>query len=344
MSAPIAILGAGSFGTALSILLGESHDVTLWARRPELAADIERDRRNPAYLAEFALPPGVRATSDLTSALRDRELVLCAVPSHGVRAAMTEAAPHLPAGSIVVCATKGLEEASGLTMNRVLEQILSDAWHPRLVALSGPSFAREIALGRPTTVTLGCREETYAIAAQTTLSSARFRCHTSDDPLGVQLAGATKNVVAIAAGVSDGLELGANSRAALLTRGLAEITHLGVRLGANPLTFLGLAGVGDLVLTCTSDLSRNRQVGLALGRGRNIAEILASMREVAEGVRTTRAVTTLASRVGADVPVAAAVESVLAGAASPIRALETLMTRQLESESEWATLVAATRR
>lgn len=339
MPAPIAILGAGSFGTALALLCAERHEVALWARRPELAQAMRGAHRNPLYLCDFPLPDAVHATADLAEALDGRELVLCAVPSRGLRAAMTLARPHLAAGALLVCATKGLEEPSGLTMNQVLEEILPEPWHGRLVALSGPSFAREIALRHPTSVTLACRDETYAIAVQTTLSGPWFRCDTSDDPLGVQLAGALKNVVAIAAGVSDGLELGPDSRAALMTRGLAEIARLGVRLGASPFTFLGLAGVGDLLLTCTSDLSRNRQVGLALGRGAKLDEILAPMREVAEGVPTTHAVCALAARLGVEAPVAEAVRSVLAGEARPAQALAGLMTRQLESESEWMRLL-----
>jgi glycerol-3-phosphate dehydrogenase (NAD(P)+) len=341
MPAPIAILGAGSFGTALAILSGRAHDVVLWARAPEVAEAIHRDRRNPRYLSGFRLPDGVRATSDLKKALRDREFVVCAVPSHVVRRVMTEAAPDLAAGSIVVCVTKGLEEKSGLTMNQVMVEVLAEEWRPRLVALSGPSFAREIARGRPTSVTLACEMETYAIAVQTTLSGPSFRCYTSEDPVGVQLAGALKNVVAIAAGISDGLDLGPNSRAALMTRGLAEIARLGVRLGARPLTFLGLAGVGDLILTCTSDLSRNRRVGLQLGRGSKLTEILSSLHEVAEGVKTTHAACHLAKRCDVEVPVSEAIRSVLDGEATPARALRGLMTRPLKSESEWMAVAAS---
>jgi glycerol-3-phosphate dehydrogenase (NAD(P)+) len=341
MPTPITILGAGSFGTALAILSGRVHDVVLWARTPEMAEAIQRDRCNPRYLSGFRLPEGVRATSDLAAALRGREIVVCAVPSHAVRHVLTEAASDLAAGSIVVCATKGLEEESGLTMNQVIAEALSEAWRARIVALSGPSFAREIAHGRPTSVTLACEEETYAIAVQTTLSGPSFRCYTSADPLGVQLAGALKNVVAIAAGISDGLALGPNSCAALMTRGLAEIARLGVELGARPLTFLGLAGVGDLILTCTSDLSRNRRVGLELGRGAKLSDALSSLHEVAEGVQTTRAACRIARRCGVDVPVSEAIRSVLDGEATPARALRDLMTRPLESESEWMTATAS---
>lgn len=341
MPAPIAILGAGSFGTALAILSGRAHDVMLWARAPGVAEAIHRDRRNPRYLSDFQVPDRVCATSDLTLALRGREFVVCAVPSHAVRHVMTEAAPAVAAGSIVVCATKGLEEESGLTMNQVIADVLSPEWRPRLVALSGPSFAREIAQGRPTSVTLACEDETYAIAVQTTLSGPSFRCYTSHDPVGVQLAGALKNVVAIAAGISDGLELGPNSRAALMTRGLAEIARLGVQRGARPLTFLGLAGVGDLILTCTSDLSRNRRVGLELGRGSKLGDILSSLHEVAEGVKTTHAACRLAAHCGVEVPVCEAIRSVLDGEATPALALRGLMTRPLESESEWMAVVAS---
>jgi glycerol-3-phosphate dehydrogenase (NAD(P)+) len=338
MPAPIAILGAGSFGTALASLWGEVHDVALWARGPAVAEAIEETRHNPRYLSSFRLPDGVRATSDLKQALRDREFVVCCVPSHAARRVMTDASPHLGAGSVVVCATKGLEEETGLTMNQVIAEVLAAEWAPRLVALSGPSFAREIASGRPTSLTLACHEETYAIAVQTTLSGPSFRCYTSDDPLGVQIAGALKNVVAVAAGLSDGLELGPNSRAALMTRGLAEMARLGVRLGASPLTFLGLAGVGDLILTCTSDLSRNRRLGLELGRGRHLDEILASLHEVAEGVKTTHAACHLAAGCGVEVPVAEAIRSLLSGEATPAEALGGLMTRPLKSESEWMAL------
>lgn len=341
MPAPIAILGAGSFGTALAILSGRTHDVLLWARTPEVAEAIHRDRRNPRHLSAFRLPHGAHATSDLEEALRGREFVVCAVPSHAVRRVMTEAAPHLAAGSIVLCASKGLEEESGLTLNQVITEVLGEEWRPRVVALSGPSFAQEIASERPTSVTLACEEETYAIAVQATLSGASFRCYTSDDPVGVQLAGALKNVVAIAAGISDGLELGLNSRAALMTRGLAEVARLGVQLGARPLTFLGLAGVGDLILTCTSDLSRNRRVGLELARGSKLNEILSSMHEVAEGVKTTHAACRLAARCGVEVPVCDAIRSVLDGEATPARALRDLMTRPLESESEGMAVVAS---
>lgn len=335
MPAPIAVLGAGSFGTALAILAGGAHDVVLWARSPELARAVAATRHNPRYLSEFALPEGVRATSDLAEALADREFVVCAVPSHGVRGVLTQAAPAIPQGAILVCATKGLEEESGLTMNQVIAGALGEAWAPRVVALSGPSFAREIAAGRPTSVTLASTEESYAMAVQATLRTPRFRCDTSSDPLGVQIAGALKNVVAIAAGLSDGLSLGPNSRAALVTRGLHEIARIGVRLGARPLTFLGLAGVGDLLLTCTTELSRNHGVGLELARGRKAMDVLASMREVAEGVRTTYAACRLAARLGTPAPVAEAVRQVIDGEETPERALGALMTRPPESESDW---------
>jgi len=332
MSQPVAVLGAGSFGTCLAMLCARENDVTIWARDPEVAAAIERDRHNPRYLPDVALPSSVRATSDLGEALRDRELVICAVPSHGLRDVMTAAAPHLADGAILVSTVKGIEDETGLTMHGVLEDVLPAAHHPRIVCLSGPSFAREIAARKATVVTVACREETYAIAVQATLSCPWFRCYTHTDVVGVELGGALKNVVAIATGIADGIEGGHNARAALMTRGLAEITRLGMKLGAEATTFLGLSGMGDLILTCTGDLSRNRRVGLELGRGHKLEDILGNMGEVAEGVRTTRAASKLAHRLGVEMPITETVRAVLDAELSPAEAGQALMTRQLGSE------------
>lgn len=334
MPVPVAVLGAGSFGTCLAMLAAREHDVVLWARDPEVAKAIGRDRRNPRYLGGIELPGNLRATSDLEEALRDRELVICAVPSHGVRDVMRRAAPFMDPEAILVSTVKGIEVETGMTMDQVLRDVLDPSFHPRLVFLSGPSFAREVAEHKPTAVTLACREESYAIAVQTELSCPWFRCYTHDDVIGVECGGAVKNVIAIAVGMCDGLGKGTNARAALMTRGLREMTRLGVALGANPLTFLGLSGVGDLILTCTGDLSRNRTVGLELGRGRSLEEITGSMRQVAEGVRTTYAVCELARRRGVDMPIAFGVRAVLEGEVTPDEAGTLLMTRQLKSESE----------
>lgn len=329
--ATVAVLGAGSFGTCLAILCAGAHDVRLWARDPAMARAIEGDRRNPRYLTDAAIPPRVRATSDLADALGGAELAICAVPSHGVRAAMALARPHLREDALVVSTVKGIEIDTGLTMHQVLAEALGPE-HPRIVCLSGPSFAKEVAAGKPTVVTVASADEADAEAVQRALSCAALRCYRNTDVTGVEIGGALKNVVAIAVGISDGLGLGHNARAALMTRGLAEITRLGVKLGASPITFLGLAGMGDLVLTCTGDLSRNRSVGLELGRGRKLPDILAGMKEVAEGVRTTRAACALAERTGVSMPIAAMVQEVLDGTLEPADAVGKLMTRALQPE------------
>jgi len=328
------VLGAGSFGTCLALHCAREHDVRIWARDPALAAAMDRERRNPAYLSHVALPERVRATADLAEALEDRELVICAIPSHGVREVMTRAAAHLPDGAIVVSTVKGIELGTWMRIDQVLEDVLGAEHHPRLVFLSGPSFAREIADGMPTAVTLACREETYAISVQESLSSPWFRCYSSTDVVGVEIGGALKNVVAIAVGICDGLGLGQNARAGLMTRGLHEITRLGVAMGANPLTFLGLAGMGDLVLTCTGDLSRNRSVGLALGRGERIEAIVRSMNGVAEGIRTTIAACALSELHGIEMPIARGVKRILDGDLDPKDAVLHLLSRQLRAESE----------
>jgi glycerol-3-phosphate dehydrogenase (NAD(P)+) len=316
------------------MLCAQEHDVVVWAREPAVAEAINREHRNPRYLSEVRLPESIRATSDLAEALPGRELVVLAVPSHGVRGVVRSAAPHLHEGALLVSTVKGIEIETGMTMDRVLEDVLEESVHPRLVFLSGPSFAREVAAGQPTAVTLASRRESYAIAVQSTISRPWFRCYSHDDVTGVEVGGAVKNVIAIAVGMCDGLGLGLNTRAGLMTRGLREMTRLGVKLGANPLTFQGLSGMGDLILTCTGDLSRNRTVGLELGRGRSLAEIVAGMSEVAEGVRTTRAVCRLADRLGVDMPIAQAVGEVLDGKIGAAEASTQLMSRQLRTELE----------
>jgi len=334
MGVPVAVIGAGSFGTCLAIHCAQENDVLLWSRSSEAAEAINREHRNPRYLTEIEIPESVRATSDLEEALRGRELVICALPSHVLRGVMQKAAPHLSRDAILVSTVKGIEFDSGMTMHQVLEDVLPEVHHPRIVALSGPSFAREVAEHKPTVVTLACREEAYAISAQATLSTTWFRCYSNTDIMGVEVGGALKNVIAIAIGINDGGGGGQNSRAALMTRGLAEITRLGVKLGAKPSTFIGLSGMGDLILTCTGDLSRNRRVGLSLGRGRNLDEILQELGEVAEGVRTTRAVCRLAGRLGVDMPISNTVREIIDGEKTPFEAGAGLMTRQLRSERD----------
>jgi glycerol-3-phosphate dehydrogenase (NAD(P)+) len=334
MSIPVSVLGAGSFGTCLAMLCARRHDVMLWARDPEVAEAINRSRHNPKYLSEVELPERVRASADLEEAVTGSELVILAVPSHGIRKVLGNAAKHLDPEAILVSTIKGIEVETGLTMDGVLEDVLEPAFHPRLVFLSGPSFAKEVALQKPTAVTLASREESYAISVQASISCPWFRCYSHDDVVGVEVGGALKNVVAIAVGICDGLDMGLNARAGLMTRGLREITRLGERLGANPLTFQGLSGMGDLILTCTGDLSRNRTVGLELGRGRRLNDIIASMNQVAEGVRTTWAVCRLADRLKVDMPIAQAVKAVLDGEMTVQEIGPHLMTRQLRTELE----------
>jgi len=334
VSTPTAVLGAGSFGTCLGMLGAREHDVKIWSRREDVAESINRDHRNPRYLSEYALPENLEATTELQDALSGRELVIVAVPSTSLREVMSAAGPWIEPGAIVVSAVKGIEFETGLTMHGILEDVLDAAHHPRLVALSGPSFAAEIAQQRPTVVTLACREEAYAISVQATLSSPWFRCYTNSDVVGVEIAGALKNVIAIAIGMCDAQDGGHNARAALMTRGLAEITRIGVALGATPETFLGLSGMGDLLLTCTGDLSRNRRVGLGLGSGRKLEEIVADLGEVAEGVQTTRAAVRLAGRLGVEAPISSQVRAVLDGEKTPQEAGLALMTRQLKSERD----------
>ena len=335
MTLPTAVIGSGSFGTCLAMLVAPDNDVRLWSRSAEIADAINREHRNPRYLSELEIPATVRGTTDLEEAVRGAELVICAVPSHGFRDVMTRVGPYLSRDAILVSAVKGLEFETGMTMSQVLADVLDPIHHPRITVLSGPSFAREIAQKKPTVVTIACNEETYAISVQATLSCPWFRCYSQTDTIGVELGGALKNVIAIAVGIGDGMEQGHNSRAALMTRGLAEITRLGVALGAKPTTFLGLAGMGDLLLTCTGDLSRNRRVGIALGKGQKLEDIIAELGEVAEGVQTTRAACRLGERLGVELPIAQTVREILDGTRSPEQAGESLMTRQLRSEVDY---------
>jgi glycerol-3-phosphate dehydrogenase (NAD(P)+) len=336
MAVRVAVLGAGSFGSCLAILCADrGHDVTLWARDPAFVGAIARERRNPRYLKEVEFPASIRPTADLGEALAGAEMVIVSVPSHAVRDVMAQAAHWLPEESLLVSTVKGIELDTGKTMDAVLEEVLPPAHHPRLTFLSGPSFAHEVARHKPTVVTVACKQDAYAIAVQSHLSCPWFRCYSDTDVVGVEVGGALKNVIAIAVGISDGLDMGANARAATMTRGLAEITRLGVRMGANPLTFLGLAGMGDLVLTCTGDLSRNRRVGLALGAGRTLEDILAELGEVAEGVRTTYAACQLAERLGVELPIAEGVRALLEGKVDPRQGAAMLLTRQLRGEKDW---------
>jgi glycerol-3-phosphate dehydrogenase (NAD(P)+) len=331
----VGVIGAGTFGTCLAMMAGDQgHAVTLWAREPGVADAMNRHRRNPRYLTEFRLPEGVRGTADLEEAVRDQDLILFVIPSHAYRETWKRAAHCVRGEPLIVSATKGLEVGTGLLMSQVAREVLPSELHPRMISLSGPSFARELAEGRPSAVVLACGNEPYAIAAQALLSSSRLRCYTNPDVIGVELGGALKNVIAIAVGICDGMGMGLNARAALISRGLAEITRLGVRMGARPLTFLGLSGLGDLILTCTGDLSRNRRVGIAIGRGQGLEDVLAGLHEVAEGVPTARAAHELARKHEVDMPITEEVHRVLCEGKRPSEAGAALMSRQLRSEAE----------
>lgn len=330
-----AVVGAGSFGTCLSILLAErGYEVGLWARDPDLALAVNRQRHNPRYLSGYKLGPEIRASHSLEDVLADAELVISVVPSHAVREVWSRAAPLVRRDALIVSGTKGLEVGTGKLMSEVLRDVLPEAMHPRVTVLSGPSFSSEIAEHRPTGVTIACRNEGFAIAAQALLSSPMFRCYSNTDVVGVELGGALKNVIALAVGVVDGMGLGLNARATLITRGLAEITRLGVDMGANPVTFQGLSGIGDLVLTCTGDLSRNRRVGLEIGQGRSLDEILEGMDQVAEGVRTARSAWELGRARGVDMPITEQAYRVLYEGQDPKQAIVNLTTRQLRAEHE----------
>ncbi len=325
-----AVIGAGAWGTALANLLAENgHETILWAFEPEVADAIAMRSENPRFLAGVALHPSLAATDDLAVATAEASLVLFAPPSHALRLVAREAAAGIPSGVPLVVATKGIEaDRLALMTDVVAEEIPG---HP-VVALSGPSFALEVAQHLPTALVAACEDAEVAQLVQRTFSTSAFRVYTQRDVVGVELGGALKNVMAVATGIADGLALGFNARAALITRGLAEMTRLGVALGADPLTFAGLAGVGDLVLTCTGSLSRNRQVGLAIGEGATLAEVLAGRETVAEGVATTQSAQALAARMGVEMPIVAAVHRVLFERQPARWALVELMTRDLKKE------------
>jgi glycerol-3-phosphate dehydrogenase (NAD(P)+) len=327
-----AVLGAGSFGTALGFLLGGKGEVRLWTRDADAAREIDDEHTNARYLPGTRLPDRVRATCDLSEALAGAELVVVATPSHTFREVLGAAAPHLPQGVPLVSAAKGIEEGTLLTPTEVMESVLPEHFHPWLAVLSGPSFAREIVRGAPTAVTAAASWSRVARRVQEAFSGSTFRCYTSSDVVGVQLGAALKNVMAIGAGIVDGLGFGHNARAALITRGLAEMTRLAVHRGGNPVTLYGLAGLGDLVLTCTGDLSRNRTVGLELGRGKKLPEILAALGQVAEGVKTARSAHDMAAAQKVDAPITSQVHAILHEGKDPRQAVTELMTRDLKAE------------
>ncbi len=328
----IAVIGAGAWGTAIAMVLGRggAHQVTLWAFEKEVCDSITAKRVNEPFLAGFKIPDAVAVTNDLTDALREAEIVVSVMPSHHCRRVFTTMSPHLKPEMLFVSATKGVENDSLLRMSEVITEVVHTGrgFVPRVAALSGPTFAKEVAKGDPTAITVGSPDGELTAHIQKAFSDPAFRVYTNEDIVGVELGGALKNVIAIAAGVCDGLGLGHNTIAALITRGLSEISRLAVSCGARRETMAGLAGMGDLVLTCTGGLSRNRSVGVELGKGRRLPDIIAGMHGmVAEGVLTTNAAVGLAEKQGIEMPITAQMYAILHDGKPAQEAIRELMTR-----------------
>ena len=328
----IAVIGAGAWGTALAMVAGRrgKHEVCLWAYEKEVCDSLTQSHINSLFLPGFSVPPSIRATNDLKQALHGAEIVVSVMPSHHCRRTFEHMAQWLLPGMLFVSATKGIENDTLLRMSEVLHEVVSrfSGFQPRIAAISGPSFAKEVAKGDPTALTAASTDISLSGIVQKEFSDPAFRVYTNDDLVGVELGGALKNVIAIAAGVCHGLDLGHNSVAALVTRGLAEITRLSVACGAKPQTMAGLAGMGDLVLTCTGGLSRNRSVGVALGEGKQLQQIIAGMHGmVAEGVLTTNAAIGLAKKHKVEMPITQQMYAILQDGKAPLEAIRELMTR-----------------
>ncbi|MBU0944781.1 MAG: NAD(P)-dependent glycerol-3-phosphate dehydrogenase [Proteobacteria bacterium] len=332
----IAVIGAGSWGTAIAgVLSAKKLDIILWGHNKAHVTALAKERENRKYLPGFIFPPSLKVTDDLEGAVRGADVVCMVVPSHGFRSVFVKLIPFLEQEAFIVSAVKGIENDSLMTMTQVMKLTLGEALDRKnltLSVLSGPSFAKEVALGLPTLVTIGCGDLDRAKVLQKIFGSERFRVYAAQDMIGLEISAALKNIVAIAAGICDGLGYGLNSRAALITRGLAEITRMGVAMGADPVTFSGLSGLGDLVLTCTGDLSRNRTVGLKLGQGKKLPLILEEMEMVAEGVKTTKSVHDLVQRMGVDMPILEQVYKILYEEKDCSLAVNDLLTRELKVE------------
>lgn len=326
----VAVVGAGSWGTSVAALAATNTSTVLWARNPELAATMARERVNSEYLPGCRLPDTLEFTADLDEACSSADVIALGVPSHGMRAVLEGARPFVRSDVPVVSLAKGVEQETLLRMSEVATEVLGEAG--RVAVLTGPNLAREISAGQPAASVVAARDRELTELLQQLFMTSRFRVYTNPDLVGCEIAGALKNVIAIAAGISAGLGYGDNTRAALITRGLAELARLGVALGGDPLTFAGLAGMGDLVATCTSEQSRNRTVGVELGRGRSVAEITTDMRMVAEGIKTTPAVLALAERAGVDMPIAEQVGAVISQGRQPSELVTALMMREAKSE------------
>ena len=328
------MIGSGSWGTALANLLAEKEgiDVNLWAREEEVYKEIRDQHTNQLFLPDVQLAPALKPASSFERALHEKQLVLIAAPSHVFREVLKGLKPHLTSSMTLMMATKGIENDSLMIMSEVVQSVLNPRYCTDFACLAGPSFAKEVSRKFPTAVTIACENQAHGEKLQKLFSADFFRVYLSRDVVGTQLGGALKNVIAIAAGVADGLNFGHNARAALITRGLAEITRLGVQMGSNPHTFAGLAGVGDLVLTCTGSLSRNHTVGKKIGQGMKLTQILSEMRMVAEGVKTAKSVYNLSNKLGVEMPIAHEVYHILYEDISPIEAARRLMTRDLKKE------------
>jgi glycerol-3-phosphate dehydrogenase (NAD(P)+) len=327
----VSVLGAGAWGTAIAALLADNgHDVELWALEGEVVASINGIYENSVYLPGVKLPKGIKAHADLDTALAGARMVVNVVPSHGVRQVFGKALDFIEPGAVITSASKGIEEETLKTPSMILADLLGDKFD--IVALSGPSFAKEVSLNLPTAVSAASSSSAAAAYVQKIFSSGHFRVYTNTDIIGVELGGALKNVIAIASGISDGLKLGHNARAALITRGLSEMSALGAALGAKSATFSGLSGLGDLVLTCTGPLSRNYTLGRSIGAGGNLKELLEGVKTVAEGVKTSKAARALASKHEVDMPITEAVCRVLYEGKGPRDAVRELMERELTHE------------
>ena len=329
----IGVVGAGSWGTALADLLGlKGFKLDLWVFEDEVKEQIEAYRENKVFLPGFPLSANISPSNDISEVVSKKDLVLIVVPSHVMRETAQKVRGHISPGTIVVSASKGIENKTHLTMSGVLKETLPEIDEDFFAVLSGPSFAREVANKFPTVIAVASKDQKVAGYIQHIFATPYFRVYTNNDMIGLELGGAVKNVIAIAAGIMDGLGLGLNTRAALITRGLTEIRRLGLELGANPRTFAGIGGVGDLVLTCTGDISRNHTVGKKIGKGMKLKEILSEMQMVAEGVKTARSVYNLSRRLGIEMPISHEVYHILYDDVSPKEAVHRLMTRDLKHE------------
>lgn len=329
----IGVVGAGSWGTALANLLAtKGFTIDLWVHEPEVKAQIETERRNPDYLPGTPLSANLLPSNDLISVVTDKDLVLLVVPSHVMREISSRMSGAIADRAILVSASKGIENTTHLTMSGILAETVPHIPKERFAVLSGPSFAKEVARQAPTVVTAASADKETARYVQQVFATPYFRVYASGDVLGLELGGSVKNVIAIAAGIIDGLELGLNARAALITRGLVEMRRLGLKMGANPRTFTGSAGIGDLVLTCTGDLSRNHTVGQKIGQGKTLDDILAEMHMVAEGVKTAKSVFNLSRKLGVEMPICQETYRILYEDLPPREAVHRLMTRDLKDE------------